>query len=386
LPNERAFGLIGQVFGQVAALEPWIVDSSPLPYVGLLFSRRSADMYSSADASQVLRESNGFYKVCVETHLPVAYLLDQTISLDNLRRFRVVILPDAAALDDAACEALGAYVQAGGGLLATFESSARTAEGALRENFLLADVFGCDLAGPPSNNITWMNAEPSSAATQIGAALDGTFQLFRDSPTYTPVRMHSAAVAVATRFRPPFESVEGERHTSHFEPPYQATGEPLIVANRYGHGCCVYLATRPGSVYLTHGYHHLQTLLAQCLLWAAQTEPPLSTDAPSSVETVLSRQGDRLVLHLLNFTCRPALPASVTSFPYAGPSALQKSYTRYDASIRLAALSVAVRTESTPRRVYRAPEGAPLAFSYAKGCVRFQLDELHESACIVIEI
>jgi hypothetical protein len=249
---------------------------------------------------------------------------------------------------------------------------------------LLADVFGCDLGGPPRAALTWLAAEPGSEAPEIAAALDGECLLFRETPTYVPVQVREAASVGAVRFRPPFETVVGSRHTSHGEPPYRKTGEPLLVTHRYGKGRCVYFATRPGSAYLNGGYHDLRHLLYHSLRWAAGKDVPLSTDAPYSVETLLCRQGDRLVLHLLNFSSLPAMPATVMDFPPQGFGPIQKGYVRYAEAIPLRQIGVTIRTERPPAQIYLAPSRTPLTFSYDRGQASFTIDTLQEAATAVV--
>jgi hypothetical protein len=384
-PIAQGFELIGRVFDRVKRVEPWVRGSEPVPYVGLLFSRRSADMYNTEDKSRVLREKNGFYKVCIEEHLPVGYLFDQTLTPENLAQCAVIALPDAAVLDERQCQALEDYVRRGGGLVATHQASLRTPKGALRENFPLADVFGCDLAQEPSNAITWMSGTTRAPLPDIASALGGSFVLFRETPSYLPVKARKDALVLAERWRAPFDAPSGPNHSSHYEPPYKKTGEPLVIANRHGKGRCVYIATRPGSAYMNGGYREVGQLLRSSLRWAANKPLPLLTDAPKSVEALLSRQRNRLVLHLFNFSCGATLPSTVMDFPGAGLGPMRKSWVSYDEPVVLREIRLKVRAATAPAKVYLVPSRAGIPHTFRKGHVEFTLPELKETATVAIE-
>ena len=62
-------------------------------------------------------------------------------------RFKTLILPNIAALSDAQCRQLRAFVERGGGLVATYETSLYDEWGVRRKDFGLADLFGVSFAG-----------------------------------------------------------------------------------------------------------------------------------------------------------------------------------------------------------------------------------------------
>jgi hypothetical protein len=65
----------------------------------------------------------------------------------HLHRFKTLILPNIAALSDAQCEQLRAFVKSGGNLIATYETSLYDEWGAHREDFGLADLFAVTFSG-----------------------------------------------------------------------------------------------------------------------------------------------------------------------------------------------------------------------------------------------
>jgi beta-galactosidase GanA len=58
-----------------------------------------------------------------------------------LKPYKLLILPNIAALSDAQCNQLKKFVEAGGSIVATFETSLYDEQGRRRSNFGLSDLF-----------------------------------------------------------------------------------------------------------------------------------------------------------------------------------------------------------------------------------------------------
>jgi hypothetical protein len=77
--------------------------------------------------------------------VPFELVHDRNLDPDHPAGFRTLVLPNVAALSDAQCAQLGAFVRAGGGLVATYEAS--LFDEAPAEDFGLAELFGASFAG-----------------------------------------------------------------------------------------------------------------------------------------------------------------------------------------------------------------------------------------------
>ena len=385
LPIERGFGLIGKVFNRIRDLEPWLAGSSPVRYAALHYSRLSADAYSTTDKTRVMTELCGLYKACIEGHYPVTFSFDPTLRPDFLAGHDLLILADSAVLTPDQVEMIKAFVAAGGGLIATGLASGLDPDGSPADNFLLAEVFGCDRCGAPSDDISWMRRRTGTGPPNLQASLGDAAVLFQQRPSYVPVTARDQAVVLAERYDVPFPQPRGRLHSSHFEPPYHPTGEPLMIANRYGEGRCVYVAARIGTAYAEAGYHHLRRCLHDAMDWAARRPPPLTTDAPMSVEILLNTQPGRRVLHLFNFTVRAPFPTSVMDFPGAGLGPIRKSWMAYDEIIPLHDLHIRIPADVPPRRVYSVPDGQDIPIRTVGGEVELTVPRLADAATICLE-
>ena len=70
---------------------------------------------------------------------------DRLLDAEHVAPFKTLILPNIAALSDAQCRQLRAFVERGGSLVATYETSLYDEWGARRDDFGLADLFGVSL-------------------------------------------------------------------------------------------------------------------------------------------------------------------------------------------------------------------------------------------------
>src|SRR5438309_636575 len=81
---------------------------------------------------------------------------EDDLSPQTLAKYSALLLPNVALLSDAQCDSLRAYVNAGGSLLATFETSRYDQSGKPRDGLGIGDLFGVtragDIAGPNGNS------------------------------------------------------------------------------------------------------------------------------------------------------------------------------------------------------------------------------------------
>jgi hypothetical protein len=93
----------------------------------------------------------GMYQALVEARIPFEMAYSQKLDAEDIDRYKLIILPNLANLTDVECDKLRQYVQRGGSILATHETSLYAA-GERRADFGLADIFGVAFAGPTESN------------------------------------------------------------------------------------------------------------------------------------------------------------------------------------------------------------------------------------------
>jgi hypothetical protein len=162
-----------------------------------------------------------------------------------------------------------------------------------RENFLLADLFGCDYLEPLSFTYGFMKYEEAGPLSE-GIELGWPMPLW-----------HKLQLKVAVR-----EGAEGHgnivnpmRGMMMGHPPQETTPYPAAVTNIYGKGRVVYFPQPLGHAYHDYGHPDLRQLLENAVRWAAGEGPAVEVKCPETVEVVLweEPEGTRY-LHLVNRT------------------------------------------------------------------------------------
>lgn len=232
------------------------------------------------------RAAKGFADMLIRSHIPFDLVTDLDLNPEVLKQYRCVILPSAVCMSDAVADVLDAYVRAGGRLIATFSTSLVDEKGVKRRDFALADAFGVHAQG----RVTTYGAYNYMVPRGRHAVLR------RIDVPYMPM----AGEAIDVR------ATEEASVLLDFLKPMAGRYEPLTppdtpaaVLNRHGRGACLYLAGAFGEHYMTYTPPEYRQLAANAVKQWSRAVVELR-GAPSSVELVVRRQPDRLIIHLIN--------------------------------------------------------------------------------------
>ena len=295
----------------------WLVGVEPEPWGALVMSDATKTFYGRSAGlveARYLANVVGAFRAVTEEHLPVTVTEDWQLTPEFLARRAVVVLPNSACLDDRQVEALDAWVQAGGGLVASLDASLCTPLGDSRGNFALADLLGVDHRGPAATapgaaadlDVNFAKSLPADWHEKRRGvfrwrSLPGTF-LAADTKLATwigtdPVTFKGPAVRVEPR--------EGTEVLATLEPEGGGPAVPAVTARRHGRGRVVYLAAGVDAAYWQYPYPYERRVLTEAIRWAAgEATPPVRVEAPMCVHATVRRQrhGDstRRIVHLFN--------------------------------------------------------------------------------------
>lgn len=148
LHDERWLKGVEDLFVWTDKNRDYLVQQQPIARVALVYSQQTAWFYGGRDAHAKVEDyALGWCQALTESRIPFEMVHDRLLDAEHLRPYKTLILPNIAALSDAQCAQLRAFVAAGGSLIATHETSLYDENGAKRKNFGLADVFGVDWTG-----------------------------------------------------------------------------------------------------------------------------------------------------------------------------------------------------------------------------------------------
>ena len=322
--------------------QEYLVNRTPVATVGVVWSQRCVDFYGRDAAEERLGlPQRGVANALLRARIP--YLLVHADDIDTASGLKLLILSNLGALSDAQCASIRGFVAQGGGLLATGESSMYDEWGDAREDFALADLFGCHATGVQHGAAqadgqqwdAWARHSYLRLAPELRGRVDGPQT--GDEPTITGerhavlrgfeetdslpfggrlevVRAESGTVIPLT-YVPPFPIYPPE--TAWMRQP--SSDVPALILNDSGAGRVAYL---PADLDRRYGRDNLPDhalLLANLVRWATGEPIPLTVEGPGLLDCHLYRQAERLVLHLINLSGAGAWRAPMDEAIPVGP-------------------------------------------------------------------
>lgn len=257
-------------------------NAKPAAQVALVFSWATRKYFREGrlDWSQ---ELDGWSRVLIEEHIPFEIVVAEDIqSTEALQQYRLVLLPNTAFVSDAFCDALTAYVQDGGHVLATGETSLGDERGFSRDNFALGALLGITRKGVKEGTFAmegFLETEPAAGVFQQVAA---TGQVLHRRVATDP----AGPVAGGPD---PF--------------PMAPTEWPVAVLQKTGQGQTLYVAFGLGRYYVLQTLTHARNRMVY-YIDLLTPERQLKVDAPRHLEVTVWQQEapERTILHLANLT------------------------------------------------------------------------------------
>jgi hypothetical protein len=281
----------------------------------------------------------------------------------DFRSYRVIIAPDGVRFDEGLSAKLRHYLANGGALLLSHESGLR-ADGS---GFALADEMGIEYVGSSGYDVEFLRPEPGL----VGAIPSMDHALYESG---SAVRA-KAGTEVLGVVIPPFFSRTWEHFNSHAQTPPDLTARPEFAAVTLRAGLA-YISHPVFSAYQLHGYPVYRQLVA-ALLARLLPKPLLRTNLPTTAEVSLLRQVlrqddglmERLVCHILHYVPQRRTP----------------DLDLVEDVIPLHEVTIAIRSEWTPRIAYLAPERTDLEVTMDGDYARLRVPRIYGHAMVVLE-
>jgi hypothetical protein len=280
--------------------ERYLRNETPIARVAMVYSQQTGTFYGGPRARQKVEDHTlGIYQSLMDQRIPFEMVHDRAVSADLADRFKLLLLPNIAALSDAQCEQIRAYVRRGGSLVATYETSLYDEWGVARKDFGLADLFGVSFRnrrqGPMENS--YLRVETNAARHPILTGLEdarlvihGTWQL-EVEPTVT-------FGAPPLTELPRYPSLPMEKNYWRV----QKTNVPGVYFRETGKSRIVYFPWDIDRVYWDVMAEDHGKLLRNAIRWAANEEQPVTVTGPGILDVTAWRQKDSMTVHLVNLT------------------------------------------------------------------------------------
>ncbi|MDP6037718.1 MAG: beta-galactosidase trimerization domain-containing protein, partial [Candidatus Latescibacteria bacterium] len=134
---------LAATFEDMRIVQDALANAEPVRYAALLHSRAS----HLSDSDRFESAFEGVYRLLFEHHVPFEIVTEQAAAKGALQHYKVAILPDAYALENATLDAIHVAATQGVGILATYTSGFANAQGDLCDSPALADLLGIQIEG-----------------------------------------------------------------------------------------------------------------------------------------------------------------------------------------------------------------------------------------------
>jgi len=306
LRDRRWLPVVEDLYGWLYRNERYLRNEAPLARVAMVYSQQTATYYGGAQArARVEDHALGYYQALVEARIPFEMAHDRLVDASYASRFKVLILPNIAALSDAQCARIREYVQAGGSIVATHETSLYDEWGQRRADFGLADLFGASFDGAAGGidarmQNSYLTLETDRATGKRHPLLAGLEDAARiiNGVSRVHTRSHDAAPNAPLTLIPSYPDLPMEE----VYPRVPRTDTPEVYVREVGKGRVVYFPWDIDRTFwevlaVDHG-----KLLRNAVDWAANEPRPVTVTGPGLLDVTIWRQKESMTVHLVNLS------------------------------------------------------------------------------------
>ena len=285
------------------------------PLCALYYSHKTRDYKYRESSVEYLNTFAGLTRMLVQAHIDYTFVFDENVTLEELKKHRLIILPSAAVLSEAEAEMIRLYVMDGGNILATGPVGLCDAQGKITGECVLEDVLGAKFVRAIENSndtyIVFPDGTPEEYKYVTNGFEDG-YQLYAQGHMYefSPVSAKTFG-DLYIGFRPNTD-YDPDNINADIWLQLMSAGIkvcPAVFLNDYGKGKAVTVPCMTESAYMGSHRSPEQRMLICNLVESMCKVPRVKADLPLNTEMVVTEDtinGDLLV-HLVTYN--PTLPA-----------------------------------------------------------------------------
>jgi hypothetical protein len=299
--DRRWLPVVEEIYKWHYANETYVRNERSLARVGMVYSQQTAWYYGGTNARAKVEDAAlGYYQALVEARIPFEMVHDGLLDEKHLAQFKTLVLPNLAALSDRQCEQFRAFVEKGGGVVATFETSLYDEGGVRRKEFGLSRLFGASYGGKVEGPMLNSYLEFEHGNPESGKLLAGLAEVPRiiNAANQVDARPLQASYKAPVGIIPTYPDLPMEEvfQTS------TATSGPGIYLSHHGKGNVAYL---PGDLDRTF-WETLNMdqgrLLANAVRWASNEPDVVEVEGKGVLDLAVWRQKNSVTVHLVNLT------------------------------------------------------------------------------------
>ncbi len=315
LHDRRWLQCVEDLYTWAAKNERYLRHEKSLAQVGIVFSHQTATFYGGPAArAEVEAASLGWCQALVESRILFEMVDEQLLDADHVSQFQTLILPNIAALSDRQCEQLRGFVQRGGNLIATYETSLYDENGVRRPDFKLGALFGVQWAGraegPMMNSYLELHHDPENDKTLLRGLEDAPRIV--NAISRVVVEPRGTLTPQPLTLIPSYPDLPMEKVY-----PRGPSTVPAVFLSAEKGGRSGRVAYFPMDIDRTFwdvlAEDHLK-LLRNTVLWAARDPMTIQVTGPGLLDVNAWLDRDAMVVHLVNLTNPMAMKGPYRDF------------------------------------------------------------------------
>lgn len=289
---------VEEVYTWCAANERYLRQERSLARVGLVYSQQTA--WFVGDRAGREDAADGWYHALIEARVPFEMVHDRLLDSEHLAGLKTLILPAIAALSEAQCAQLRAFVERGGGLVATQDTALYDEWGVKRKDFGLADLFGVSFAGRsegPMRNAYLRLEHETARGHPLLAGLEDAPRIIHG--------VNRLEVTPKEKFPTPPLTLIPSYPDLPMEKVFTKTPRtdiPQVFLREVGAGRVAYFPWDIDRTFweildVDHG-----KLLRNAVVWANNEASPVTVTGTGVIDVTIWRQKNSMTVHLVNLT------------------------------------------------------------------------------------
>lgn len=338
--DRRMYHTAEPIFRWHRANEEFLINRTPLGRVGVVWSQENTDFYGRDDSDLLVELPwRGITQALIRARIPY-----QPVHADHIERdaskFSLLILPNVGILSSEQIASIKRFVNHGGSLFATGESSLYNESGEKQKDFGLNDLFGAhfikktgkdDIESLNRTAHTYLRLLPemrkqvygpqTGTEPEITGARHEVLKGFDETDILpyggflTPINVDKSAMSVMTLI-PEFPIYPPE--TAWMREP--KTNIPGLIINTLPNGSrIVFMPADIDRQFARYNLPDHGNLLANIIRWASKDDTPLVVEGPGLIDCNLYKQPGAMILHLTNLTSAGTWKAPVDEYIPVGP-------------------------------------------------------------------
>ena len=293
--DKRQFGPLADMYRWHHDNQEYLRERQSMAEVAVAYYDRQRFLPPSRENGDAFR---GIYYALIRERIAFDLVHAGRMGEEFLAPYKLLILPDIAALSDSEAEDIRRFVDRGGSLIATYETGLYDEWGEPRKKCPIDDLLGVSSRapsiGPLSHSYGCLHGEHQILAgiENTGFVLNGG----RLSPVQAKEGVHDSSLTLL----PPYPTYPPETAFSRLDD----SGRSLLLLSEgsNGQGRRVYWPGNIGSfIWTTNSPDHCRLLL-NSIRWAFPGEQPVEISGPGLVEMHPYSQKDNLQVNMVNLT------------------------------------------------------------------------------------